>query len=93
MITTPTAPAKGYQGLNCNCRACQQLTLEERYQKYLRIQEARRAGGKTRAAQPSMQEARSAGFWKTFDTHPFFTRKWLKKKIKAQAKTRAGSLI
>jgi hypothetical protein len=49
---------------------------------------ARSAGGKTRAAQPSMKEARSAGFWSTMDRHPFFARKWLKKKIKGQNELR-----
>lgn len=41
----------------------------------------RSKGGKIRAAQPSMQEARSKGFWTTYDRHPFFARKWLKQII------------
>jgi hypothetical protein len=78
-----------YKGKECNCRACQGLSAEEREAKYQRIQAARRQGGKTRAAQPSMKEARSAGFWATMDSHPFFARKWLRKKIKSQNAIRA----
>ena len=79
---------RGYQGYYCNCKACRGLTDEERAAKHQRIQEARRRGGQVRAAQPSMQEARRAGFWRTMELHPFFCRKWLRKKIKAQNVTR-----
>jgi hypothetical protein len=80
---------RGYQGEACPCKTCAALTPEERAAKYARIQAARQQGGKTRAAQPSMQEARSAGFWATMESHPFFARKWLKHKIKAQNALRA----
>ena len=43
--------------------------------------EERRKGGKTRAAQPSMQEARSRGFEVTCERHPFFARHYLKQII------------
>ncbi len=79
----------GYQGRQCNCKVCQQLTPEEREAKYKRIQAARSAGGKTRAAQPGMKEARSAGFWATMETHPFYARKHLRHKIKGQNDLRA----
>ena|SRR6266568_3988314 len=79
---------RGYQGENCPCARCAELTPEQRAAKYARIQAARKRGGKTRSAQPSMQEARSAGFWATMETHPFFARKWLRKKIKAQNQLR-----
>ena len=79
----------GYQGQDCNCKACQALTPEERAAKHQRIQEARRRGGKTRAAQPGMKAARSAGFWATMETHPFYARKHLRHKIKAQDDLRA----
>jgi hypothetical protein len=80
---------RGYQGLTCECAKCQGLTWEQRLEKYRQVTEARRQGGRTRAAQPSMREARSAGFWATMETHPFFARKWLKKKIKAAGPTPA----
>ncbi len=79
----------GYQGYDCNCKACQALTLEERAAKQERIRRARSQGGKTRAAQPSMKEARSAGFWATMESHPFFARKHLRHKIRAQDALRA----
>ena len=89
-----TETTRGYQGLTCQCQKCQGLTDEQRQAKYDRIQAARRQGGKTRAAQPSMQDARRAGFWRTMETHPFYARKWLKKKIKAQnAERRATALV
>jgi hypothetical protein len=86
-------PIRGYQGLACQCQTCQRLTPEERLEKYIRIQTARQQGGKTRSAQPSMQEARRAGFWRTIETHPFYARKWLKKRIKAQAQARVGCVL
>jgi hypothetical protein len=73
-----------YQGLMCQCKTCAMLTEEERKAKALRIVEARRKGGKTRAAQESMTEARSKGFWTTMERHPFFARHWLKIIIKSQ---------
>ena len=84
---------RGYQGLACLCAKCQALTPEGRLAKHAQIIEARRQGGRTRAAQPSMQEARSRGFWATMETHPFFARKWLKKKIKAQTSARVDAKI
>lgn len=75
---------KGYRGHDCDCKRCEGLTDEERAAKQARIRAARSRGGKTRAAQPSMKEARSAGFWRTMELHPFFARKWLKKRIKGQ---------
>lgn len=53
----------------------------------------RRRGGITRAAQESMQDARSKGFERTCDTHPYFARKWLKQIIKGtyQGTYRKGS--
>lgn len=89
MTTAAVTTRKGYQGKDCQCTACQTLTPAEREGKYSRIQEARRAGGKARAVQPSMQEARSTGFWTTMERHSFFARKWLKKKIKTQDVQRA----
>ncbi len=88
MTVTAVPQRRGYQGRGCQCKACQSLTPEEREAKYNRIQAARSQGGKTRAAQPSMQEARSAGFWATMESHPFFARKWLKKRIRRQAQDR-----
>lgn len=82
--TTPTGQAKGYQGKTCQCQACRNLTDDEREAKAIRIAEARSRGGKTRSAQPSMKEARSAGFWSTMERHPFFARNHLKVKIKRQ---------
>jgi hypothetical protein len=82
--TTTQQATKGYQGKMCQCKACSQLSDEEREAKALRIAEARRRGGKTRSAQPSMKEARSAGFWSTMERHPFFARNHLKVKIKHQ---------
>lgn len=79
---------KGYQGYNCNCKRCQMLTDKERLAKQKRIHEARHRGGKARAAQPSMQDARSKGFWSTMETHPFFAMRYLRRKIKKQAHTR-----
>jgi len=79
---------KGYQGFHCTCKQCQSLTEEERLAKQERIQEARRRGGKTRAAQPSMQDARSKAFWTTMETHPFFAMRYLRRRIKKQAHTR-----
>jgi hypothetical protein len=75
---------KGYQGFNCTCKACQALSDEERAAKQERIRQARRRGGKTRAAQPSMKDARSKGFWTTMERHPFFARGHLRRKIKFQ---------
>ncbi len=80
--------SRGYQGLACPCAKCQSLTDEEREAKHDRITEARRQGGRTSAAQPSMNEARSAGFWVTMELHPYFARNWLKKKIKRQNEQR-----
>jgi hypothetical protein len=79
-----------YLGINCPCAACMRLTPQERLAKYDRIMASRLVCGKTRAAQPSMAEARSAGFWATMERQPFFARKWLKKCIKEQARQRAG---
>ena len=79
---------KGYQGIHCNCKQCQALTDEERLAKQERIQEAKRRGGKTRAAQPSMEDARSKAFWKTMETHPFYAMRYLRRKIKAQSRAR-----
>lgn len=79
---------KGYQGFHCNCKACQVLTDEERLAKQERIHEARRQGGKARAAQESMAEARTKAFWTTMDRHPFYARKYLRHKIKAQSRSR-----
>lgn len=45
--------------------------------------EERRRGGLTRSQQPSFVDACRKGFENVFITHPFFARKWLKKKIKA----------
>jgi hypothetical protein len=75
---------KGYQGFNCPCQACQMLSPEERAAKQERIRQARRRGGKTRAAQPSMLEARQKGFERTMELHGLWARKYLKRKIKAQ---------
>lgn len=80
---------KGYQGIDCPCKACQSLTPEQREAKAARILEARRRGGRTRAAQESMQEARSTAFWATMESHPFYARKWLRKKIQGQNELRA----
>jgi len=55
--------------------------------------EERSRGGKTRAGQPSMKEARSKGFWATMESHPFFARHWLKLLIKAQNEKRAQNHI
>src|SRR5215469_10692126 len=82
--TTPTGQVKGYQGKACQCKACSTLSDEEREAKALRIAEARRRGGKTRSAQPSMKEARSAGFWTTMERYPFYARGHLSRKIKRQ---------
>lgn len=79
---------KGYRGYNCTCKACQALTDEERQAKQERIHDARQRGGQTRAAQPSMEDARSKGFWATMETHPFFAMRYLRRKIKAQARNR-----
>jgi hypothetical protein len=79
---------RGYQGLNCDCKRCQGLTDAERAAKQERIRRARSRGGKTRSAQPSMQEARSAGFWRTMELHPWFGRGHLRRKIKAQNELR-----
>lgn len=76
--------AKGYQGKACQCKACSQLSAEEREAKARRISEARSRGGKTRSAQPSMTEARSKGFWTTMERHPFYARHHLRVKIKRQ---------
>ena len=46
-------------------------------------------GGKARAAMPDFPEACSKGFWATMDKHPFFARKYLKKKIRAYYRDRA----
>ncbi len=80
--------SKGYEGYYCNCKACQALTDEERAAKQERIHQAHRRGGKTRAAQESMAQARSKGFWTTMDRHPFFARRHLRRKIKGQDHTR-----
>jgi hypothetical protein len=77
---------RGYQGLCCQCARCQALTPQERQEKYRRIQAARSAGGKTRAAQSSMQEARSKGFFTTCWKRGYGL--WLKKKIKGQNELR-----
>jgi hypothetical protein len=77
-----------YQGLSCTCKQCQELTNEGRLAKQQRIHEARRRGGQVRAAQPSMQEARSKGFWTTMERHPFFGMKFLRRKMKAQNRIR-----
>jgi hypothetical protein len=75
---------RGYQGFHCTCNACRDLSDEERAAKQERIRQARRRGGKARAVQESMTEARSKGFWRTMELHPFFARKHLRRKIKAQ---------
>ena len=46
--------------------------------------EERSRGGKVRAAQESMQEARSRGFWMTMERHPYFARHHLKHLIKGR---------
>lgn len=79
---------KGYQGFHCNCSRCKGLTDEERAAKQERIRRARSQGGKTRSAQPSMRDARSAGFWRTMELHPWFGRGHLRRKIKEQNKLR-----
>ncbi len=79
---------QGYQGYHCNCKACQQLTDEERGAKQERIRQARQQGGKTRSAQESMTEARRKGFWTTMERHPFFARRHLRRKIKTEDHTR-----
>jgi hypothetical protein len=79
---------RGYQGLACQCVKCQSLTPEKRQAKHERITAGRRQGGRTRAAQPSMQEARRTAFWRTMETHPFYARKWLKKRIQEQNRAR-----
>jgi hypothetical protein len=78
----------GYQGYSCDCKACQGLTDEVRKAKHRRIIEARQRGGKTRSTQPSMTEARSAGFWRTMELHPWFARGHLRRKIKRQNELR-----
>ncbi len=40
-------------------------------------------GGRARASQASFVEACRKGFERTMETHPFYARKHLKKKIKA----------
>lgn len=58
------------------------------------MREARQRGGKTRSTQESMKDARSKGFWRTMELHPFFVRKHLRRRIKAQNRVRVvGSLI
>lgn len=51
--------------------------------------DARRRGGITRCQQESMYDARSKGFWRTMELHPFFARKHLRRRIKAQNRVRA----
>lgn len=79
---------RGYRGLTCPCKACSKLSPEQRIEKALHIAEARRRGGRTRSAQPSMKEARVKAFWTTMDLHPFFARNHLKTKIKLQNQRR-----
>jgi len=57
-------------------------------QKAAYLRDARRCGGRTRCTQESMQDARSRGFWRTMETHPFFAMKYLKRKICAQARVK-----
>ena len=80
-----------YQGLHCTCKQCAKLTDEERQEKYLRIQAARRRGGKTRSQQESMADARSAGFRSTIEKYPSAA-SWLMNRMKAQDHARAQQL-
>lgn len=57
-------------------------------QKAAYLNDARKRGGRTRCTQESMQDARSRGFWRTMETHPFFAMKYLKRRINAQARVR-----
>ncbi len=57
-------------------------------QKAAYLHDARRRGGITRCAQESMQEARSKGFWATVESHPFFARKYLRRRMKAQGRVK-----
>lgn len=51
--------------------------------------DARQRGGRTRCAQESMYDARSKGFWRTMELHPFYARKHLRRRIRAQNRVRA----
>ncbi len=88
MSDEPSSHFKGYQGYHCDCKKCRSLTDEERQAKQTRIHEARQRGGKTRAAQPSMSDARSKAFWTTMERHPFYARKHLRRRIKSQDRVR-----
>ncbi len=50
-------------------------------------------GGKARAALPDFQDHQRRNFWRTMDTHPFYARKWLKKKIQAYNLDKDAQLI
>jgi hypothetical protein len=78
--------SRGYQGFDCDCKACRSLTDEERAAKQERIRQARQRGGRTRAAQPSMQEARQKGFFVTCWEKGYGL--WLKKRIRGQNELR-----
>lgn len=57
-------------------------------QKRAYLQDARRRGGQTRSKQESMKDARSKGFWRTMELHPFYARKYLRRRILAQNRIR-----
>jgi transposase len=48
-----------------------------------------RRGGLTRSKQPNFREAGQKGFEATMRLHPFYARKWLKKKIGHYNRARA----